>query len=299
MSPLSSGVFAPVLTPFHADLSVDGGRFLALCRRLLDEGCHGLVLFGTTSEANSLSLEEREGLLAVLIEGGVDAGQLIVGTGLCAIPETVRLTGHAVGLGCAGVLMLPPFFYKGISDEGLFAAYAEVIERVADDALHLYLYHIPKVSGVAISAELITRLREAYPKTVIGIKDSSGDWHNTRMLLEDFPGFRVFPGNELLMLDALRLGAVGCITATANVNAAGLARLYADWRGESAEGLQETASSVRRAVQSQAMVPALKQIIARRLGDDGWLTLRPPFVGLDEEQAGALFTALEGAGFTI
>jgi 4-hydroxy-tetrahydrodipicolinate synthase len=298
MSTLSSGVFAPVLTPFHADLSVDSGRFLTLCRRLLDEGCHGLVLFGTTSEANSLSLEEREGLLEVFIEGGVDAGQLIVGTGLCAIPETVRLTGHAVGLGCAGVLILPPFFYKGISDEGLFAAYAEVIERVADDALRIYLYHIPKVSGVAISAELITRLREAYPKTVIGIKDSSGDWQNTRMLLEDFPGFRVFPGNELIMLDALRLGAVGCITATANVNAAGLANLYAGWRGEGAEGLQETASAVRRAVQSQAMVPALKAIIARRNKDDGWLTLRPPFVGLDEERAGALFAALEGAGFT-
>ena len=297
MTDLSTGVFAPVLTPFHGDLSPDSGRYLALCRRLLDEGCHGLVLFGTTGEANSLSLGEREGLLDVLIEGGVDAGQLIVGTGLCAIPETVRLTGHAVGLGCAGVLMLPPFFYKGMSDEGLFAAYAEVIERVADERLRIYLYHIPQVSGVAINAALISRLREVYPKTVIGIKDSSGDWRNTRALLEDFPGFRVFPGNELIMLEALRLGAVGCITATANVNAAGLARLYAGWRDESAEGLQETASAVRRAVQSQAMVPALKQIIARRHGDDGWLTLRPPFVGLDEEQAGALVAALEGIGF--
>lgn len=298
MTNLSTGVFAPVITPFHADLSIDSGRFLTLCRRLLDEGCHGLVLFGTTSEANSLSLEEREDLLDALIEGGVDAGRLIVGTGLCAIPESVRLTGHAVGLGCAGVLMLPPFFYKGMSAAGLFAAYAEVIERVADERLRLYLYHIPKVSGVAISAELITRLRDAYPKTVVGIKDSSGDWDNTRALLEDFPGFRVFPGNELIMLDALRLGAVGCITATANVNAAGLAALYADWRDESAERLQETASAVRRAVQSQAMVPALKQIIARRHEDDGWLTLRPPFVGLDEEQAGALFAALEGVGFS-
>ncbi len=297
MTDLPAGVLAPVLTPFHQDLSPDSGRFLALCRRLLDEGCDGLVPFGTTSEANSLSIEERMDLLDALVEGGVDAGRLIVGTGLCAIPDSVRLTSHAVGLGCAGVLMLPPFYYKGMSDEGLFQAYAEIIERVADDSLRIYLYHIPQVSGVAITAGLIGRLRDAYPHSVIGIKDSSGEWDNTRMLLEDFEGFRVFPGSELIMLDALRLGAVGCITATANVNAAGLARLYADWRDETADDLQEAASAVRRAVQSQAMVPALKAIIARRDGDDAWLALRPPFVGLDDGQADALFAALEEAGF--
>lgn len=297
MTALPVGIFAPVLTPFHEDLSVDKGRFLALCRRLLDEGCHGLVLFGTTSEANSLSLEERIALLDVLVDGGVDADKLIVGTGLCAFPESVRLTRHTVGLGCAGVLMLPPFFYKGMSDEGLFRSFAEVIERVADDRLRLYLYHIPKVSGVAISPELIGRLRDAYPQTVVGIKDSSGDWENTRMLIEDFPGFCVFPGNELIMLDALRLGAVGCISATANVNAPGLARLYAQWRDDEADELQKAATAVRHAVQSQVMVPALKQIIARRDGDDGWLTLRPPFVGLDKERADALFAALDATGF--
>ena len=292
-----NGVFSPVLTPFHGDLSPDPERFVALCRRLIDEGCHGLVPFGTTSEANSLSIEEREGLLEALVEGGVDPALLIVGTGLAAIPDTVRLTRHAVGLGCAGVLMLPPFYYKGMSDEGLFAAYAEVIERVADERLAIYLYHIPKVSGVAISPKLIGSLRDAYPDTVIGIKDSSGDWDNTRMLLEDFPGLRVFPGSELIMLEALRLGAVGCITATANVNARGLARLYAGWEGEGADDLQEAASSVRRAVQSQAMVPALKAIVARRIKDDGWLTLRPPMIGLDENQTTALFAALDEAGF--
>ena len=297
MSDLSTGVFAPVITPFHTDLSPDTERFTALCRKLIGEGCDGLVPFGTTSEANSLSIEERMDLLEAAIEGGVAASRLIVGTGLSAIPETVRLTSHAVGLGCAAVLLLPPYYYKGMSDQGLFRAYDEVIERVADDALRIYLYHIPKVSGVAISPELITMLRKAYPDTVIGIKDSSGDWDNTRMLLEDFPGLRVFPGNELIMLDALRLGAVGCITATANVNAAGLARLYAGWQGDDADSLQADVSSVRRAVQSQAMIPALKQIIARRDGDDGWLTVRPPFVGLDEDQTNALFAALDEAGF--
>ena len=297
MTNLPAGVFSPVLTPFHEDLTPDRERFVALCQKLIDEGCDGLVPFGTTSEANSLSIEEREDLLEALVEGGMDAGGLIVGTGLAAIPDTVRLTRHAVGLGCAGVLMLPPFYNKGMSDEGLFAAYAEVIERVADDRLRVYLYHIPKVSGVAITPGLIGKLRDAFPDTVIGIKDSSGDWDNTRMLLEDFPGLQVFPGSELIMLDAMRLGAVGCITATANVNAQGLARLYAGWKEEGAEALQEAASSVRRAVQSQAMVPALKAIIARRDGDDGWLTLRPPFVGLDESQTNALFAALEEAGF--
>ena len=297
MTDQPSGVFAPVLTPFHADFTVDQERFVALCRGLIDDGCDGLVPFGTTSEANSLSIDERMDLLEAMVEGGIKADALIVGTGLSAIPETVRLTSHAVGLGCAGVLMLPPFYYKGMSDEGLFAAYGEVIERVADDSLRVYLYHIPKVSGVAITPGLIARLRDAYPDTVIGIKDSSGDWDNTRMLLEDFEGFRVFPGSELIMLDALRLGAVGCITATANVNPAGLARLYAGWRGDGADGLQEAASAVRRAVQSQAMVPAPKAIIARRDGDDAWLTLRPPMTGLDQNQTTALFAALDGADF--
>ncbi len=291
------GLFAPVLTPFRDDLDPDAGRFASHCRRMLDDGCNGLVLFGTTGEANSLAADERVALLEAAVAAGIDPARLLVGTGLCAIPETVRLTAHATGLGCAGVLMLPPFFYKGMSDDGLYRAYAEVIERVGDDRLRVYLYHIPKVSGVDVTFGLIEQLLASYEATVVGIKDSSGDWDNTRGLLERFAGLTVFPGNEMYLLEALRRGAAGCITATANINAAGLRRLCDNWQTPDAEALQDAATSVRRAAQTQPVIPGLKEVVARVSGDDGWLNLRPPFVGLDEVAAAALFSALADAGF--
>ena len=290
-----SGVFVPVLTPMRGDLGPDTGRFVAHCRRLLDQGCHGLAILGTTSEANSLSADERTALLEAVVGAGVAPGKLIVGTGMCAFPDTVRLTDHAVGLGCAGVLMLPPFYYKGVSDEGLFAAYSEIIERVGDERLRIYLYHIPKVSGVGIGLELIERLVKAYDSQVIGIKDSSGDWTNTQALLRAFPGFGTFAGTEEYLLATLRGGGAGCITATANVNATAIRALYDDWRSARADGLQEQVTAVRRAIQTKPMIPALKRILAR--GDDGWLNLRPPLVGLSDGEADQLFAALDAAAF--
>jgi 4-hydroxy-tetrahydrodipicolinate synthase len=293
------GVFAPVLTPFRQDLSPDTGRFVSFCRSLLDEGCHGLVLFGTTSEANSLALEEREALTEAVIEAGIPPAKLMVGTGLCALPETVRLTRHAVELGCGGTLMLPPFYYKGMSDAGLYRAFAEVIERVGDARLRVYLYHFPKVSNVPLSLDLIERLVTDYGETVVGIKDSSGDWQNTSAMLERFPGFGVYPGNEVLMLAALRGDSPGCITATANIGARLIRRLYDAWETADADELQARVTAVRQAAQSQPLIPGLKRVLARRMDDDGWLNLRPPFVGLDDVDAGALFAALREAGFDL
>src|SRR5436853_4892655 len=192
--PRLSGVLAPVLTPFRSDLSPDAARFVRHCRWLLAQGCAGLAVFGTTSEANSLSVEEREALLEQLLGEGIEAGRLLPGTGCCAISDTVRLTRAAVRAGCAGVLMLPPFYYKGVSDEGLFRAFAEVIERVGDARLRVYLYHIPPVAQVGFSGNLIGRLLAAYPRAIAGMKDSSGDWSNTKAMLDAFAarGFDVF-----------------------------------------------------------------------------------------------------------
>ena len=189
------GIFAPTLTPMHSDLSPDTGRWIEHCRRLLQAGCHGLCPFGTTSEANSFSVDERIDMLEELVDADVPAHQLIPGTGCCALTDTVRLTAHSVNLGCAGVLMLPPFYYKGMSDDGLFRSYAEVIERVGHPKLRIYLYHIPPVSQVGISLDLIERLVTTYPDTVVGIKDSSRDWNNLHALLTNFPGFNVFTGS--------------------------------------------------------------------------------------------------------
>src|SRR6266496_2901196 len=179
------GVLAPVVTPFNADLAPDSQRFIAHCKWLLSQNC-GLAVFGTNSEANSLSLEERLNLLDELVAAGVDPSRMMPGIGCCSIMETVKLTKQAVGNGCAGVLMLPPFYYKGVSEEGLYRHYSEVVQRVGDARLKIYLYHIPPVAVVGITPGLVERLLKAYPSAIAGMKDSSGDWNNTKIFLDAF-----------------------------------------------------------------------------------------------------------------
>jgi 4-hydroxy-tetrahydrodipicolinate synthase len=223
------------------------------------------------------------------------------GTGHCAFPDTVALTRHAVQLGCAGVLMLPPFYYKGVSDEGLFRSYAEVIERVGDDRLRIYLYHIPPVAQVPISLALIERLLKAYPGTVAGIKDSSGDWANTSAMLEQFQphGFDVFAGSEAFLLRALRGGGMGCITAAANVNPGPIARLARGWQQPDADDQQAALNAVRAVFQQFPMIPALKAAIAHYSNDPAWRLVRPPLVELDDAQRHSLVEALSSVGFAM
>jgi 4-hydroxy-tetrahydrodipicolinate synthase len=295
------GVLAPVLTAFGPDLAPDAARFTRLCKWLLAEGCAGLAVFGTTSEANSLSVDERERLLEHLLAEGVDPARLVPGTGACALPDAVRLTRAAVRAGCAGVLMLPPFYYKGVSDEGLFRSFAEVVERVGDDRLRVYLYHIPPVAQVGIGPALVERLLAAYPRAIAGMKDSSGDWENTRKMIELFgrSGFDVFAGSERFLLPTLRAGGVGCITASANVNARAIAGLHRAWESDDADRLQGGLDAVRGALEKHPVIPALKAVVARFTGDSAWGTLRPPLVPLAEERAEALVAELKGLGFEM
>jgi 4-hydroxy-tetrahydrodipicolinate synthase len=294
------GVLAPVVTPFRAGLAPDPERFVRHCRWLLSQGV-GLAAFGTNSEANSLSVEERIELLDHLVGAGLDPRRMMPGTGCCALPDTVRLTAHAAKLGCAGVLMLPPFYYKGVSDDGLFRSFAEVIERVGDARLRVYLYHIPPVAQVPLSVGLVQRLLRAYPGTVAGIKDSSGDWANTQAVLDAVAGapFDVFPGSETFLLRGLRAGAAGCISATANVNPGPIARLAATWQGGDAEAQQRRLDEVRAIMQGYVMIPALKAAIAHHAGDPAWATVRPPLVALTPEQSAALVARLDAAGFAM
>ena len=296
-----TGVLAPVLTPFQRDLAPDGRRFVALCRWLLSAGCTGLAPFGTTSEANSLSVDERERLLEELVGSGIDPAVLMPGTGCCALPDSVRLTRAAVRAGCGGVLMLPPFYYKGPSEEGLFRSFAGVIERVADPRLRVYLYHIPPVAQVGITARLVERLLAAYPGVVVGMKDSSGDWAHTQAMIEAFAGsgFAVFAGSERFLLQDLRAGGAGCITASANVNPAAIARLYHEWRSPGADALQEGLDAVRGTLERYPVVPALKAILAQGTADDAWRTVRPPLVELPAEGASALRAELARRGFVM
>src|SRR5213592_854275 len=296
-----SGVLAPVVTPFKRDLSPDRGRYVRHCKWLLANGCRGLAVFGTNSEANSLFVEERMVLLETLVQEGVPADRLMPGTGCCALTDSVRLTAHATALGCAGVLMLPPFYYKGVSDEGLYRNFAEVIERVGDERLQLYLYHIPPVSQVAITLGLIDRLLSKYPGIVAGLKDSSGDWNNTKAMLDAFAkqGFDIFAGSEVFLLDNMRHGGKGCITATGNVNPGPIANLYKSWRSHDADKLQAGISATRKIVQKQPMIPALKAIVAHFGNDAAWKTCRPPLVELTANQEEELIRDLKAVGFTM
>jgi 4-hydroxy-tetrahydrodipicolinate synthase len=299
--PRLAGVLAPLLTPFAPDLAPDAGRLVRHARWLLSHGCAALAPFGTTSEANSLSAGEREALLEALLEGGVAPGRLMPGTGCCALTDTVRLTRHAVARGCAGVLVLPPFYYKGVSDDGLFRSFAEVIERVGDSRLRVYLYHIPPVAQVPLGPKLVERLLSAYPSAIAGIKDSSGDWANTRTLLDAFAstGFEVFVGSERFLLANLRHGGVGCITATGNVNAAAIDRLYREWRTDHAEALQDQVNAVRSVVERAPVIPALKEIVAHHSGEPSWRTVRPPLSTLAAGQGSAIIAGLGELGFEM
>ena len=288
------GVLAPVLTPFKADLSPDARRLARFCRWLLDHGCAALAPFGTTSEANSLSLGERESLLEAILEEGVPADRLLPGTGACALTDAVRLTAQAVRHGCAGVLMLPPFYYKAVSEDGFFRFFAEVIERVGDARLKIYLYHFPPVAHVGFSPKLVERLLHAYPRTVVGMKDSSGDFGNTKTMLELFAGagFDVFVGSERFLLAGMRQGGAGCISATANVNAGAIDRLYRAWRLPEAETLQAQVDAMRGAAEKVPLIPGLKAIVAHHSGDPEWLQVRPPLVALARAQGDALLADL-------
>src|SRR6266699_5242821 len=296
-----SGVLAPVVTPFKRDLSPDRERYVRHCKWLLAHGCRGLAVFGTNSEANSLSVDERMVLLETLIQEGVPAAVLMPGTGCSALTDSVRLTAHAVALGCGGVLMLPPFYYKGVSDEGLYRNFAEVIERVGDERLQLYLYHIPPVSQVPLSLGLIERLLGKYPGIVAGVKDSSGDWSNTKAMLDNFAkgGFDVFAGSEEFLLANMRHGGKGCITATGNINPGPIDNLYRNWRSPDAERQQAAITATRKIVQKQPMIAALKAAVAHFGNDPQWKTLRPPLIELNPAQERDLISELKANGFSM
>src|SRR5947207_8411810 len=332
------GVLAPVVTPFKDDLSPDRERFIAHCKWLLSQNC-GLAVFGTNSEANSLSMEERATLLDELVAAGVDPLRMMPGTGCCSLMETVKLTTQAVEHGCAGVLMLPPFYYKDVSEEGLYRYFSEVVQRVGDARLKIYLYHIPPVAVVGITTGLVERLLAAYPNAIAGMKDSSGDWNNTQTFLDAFAksGFDVFVGSESFLLANLRNDGVGTISATANVNPAAIHSVFAEATtrqeagsasgprrttgkykggklpsslksqgdepaGLDLESLQARLNVVREVFSSRkfpSMIAALKQAMAIYADDPAWRTVRPPPVELTPEQTKTLAVELKAISFTM
>jgi len=277
----ASGVMTAVLTPMHEDLRANIPLLAAHCWGLLEAGCSGLLLLGTTGEANSFTTSERRAILQGVLESGIPADRLMVGTGCCATGDTVALTAHALSLGVRRALVLPPFYYKKVSDDGLFDAFAADIEQIADDRLQLFVYLIPQMTGIQIGADLMERLHAAYPKTIAGLKDSSGQWPSTQVLCQRLgAAIDVMVGTEALMLRAMAAGASGCITALGNVAARDIVELYRQRTTPQAAELQASLDAIRASFERESLIPALKARLADACGEPSWRSVRPPLRSL-------------------
>lgn len=295
------GVIAPILTPFNDDLSVATDLFVAHAHWLLGQGCAGLAPFGTTGEALSVGIDERIAAVRALVDGGIAPQRLIPGTGLSNVADTARLSRACLEMGCRAVMTLPPFYYKAVDEDGLFAYFERLVAAIGPDA-RIFLYHIPPVAVVGIPPSLAARLHASFPEEIIGIKDSSGDWENTRKLL-GIDGLIVYPGSELPLLEALALGAPGCISATANLNARGIADVVELFdRGDSraAEVAHQAVKRLRLLLQEHGPIPAQKRLLALASGDQRWAMVRPPLRAMSQEAGVELAGRLEReAGFVL
>ncbi|MDG2404351.1 MAG: dihydrodipicolinate synthase family protein [Paracoccaceae bacterium] len=295
---MSSGkieLFVPATTIFQEDLSVDTSRFVNHAKALLANGAHGLAPFGSTSEANSLTLKERMTALESLLKANILASQLIPGTGCCATADTITLSSHATKLRCRGVLMLPPFFYKSVTDDGVFDAYAQVINAVGPD-LKVYLYHIPQMSGVSITIPLIERLISTFGGQIVGLKDSSGDWKNTASIIKNFPELDVYSASESLIPENMAAGGAGCISATSNVNPRGIRALIDGLNGPNQLTLHDNVSRVREIFECLPLIPAIKSAIASQYGDNNYSLVRPPLVALGSSHSEDIAKAVHISG---
>jgi 4-hydroxy-tetrahydrodipicolinate synthase len=280
------GVIAAVLTPLNDDLSPDFVEHAAHCRRLLSEGCDGLSPLGTSGEGNSFSVRERIDIVESLLKNGLSADILLPGTGASSIPDTIALTRHALSVGVTSVLMVPPFYYKGVSEDGLYAAYSRVVEGVGDDRLRVVLYHIPPVTAVPIGYGLVERLRAAFPDIFAGVKDSSMDFGNMSGYVDRFPGFAVLSGGEPLVKPILEYGGAGSITGCSNIIAPDLATITRHWKDPSKStevmAAHHRAAKARTVVIQKPNIAVMKTLLAQRTGRASWRNVRPPLVPLDD-----------------
>ena len=295
------GVIAPILTPFNDDMSIAIDLYVEHARSLLQQGCAGITPFGTTGEALSVGIDERIAAIQALVDGGIEPGCLIPGTGLSNVADTARLSGACLEIGCNGVMTLPPFYFKDVSEHGLYDYFVALLEAIGEKA-RIYLYHIPPVAVVGIPVSLASRLHKEFPERIVGIKDSSGDKGNTMDLL-GIDGLIVYPGSEMYLLEALDHGAAGCITATANMNADHVARVircYDEGDSGQAHALHETVKDVRLAIQAKGPIPAQKRLLAIATGDSRWANVRPPLQAMSEDDGLALAESLwQDYGFEL
>ena len=297
MSFTIQGVYCAAATPLKSDGTPDLDLFGKHTKALIDEGCHGIAMLGSTGEANSFGVRERMDLVDAALKGGTLPEQLIPGTSSCAVTDAVEMTRHAVQAGVKGVVLLPPFYYTAFSDESLFRFYAQIIEKVNDDRLKIVLYHIPLLTGVPISHSLIEMLVKAFPDTVVGIKDSDGKIENMHAISARFPGFGVLAGADPLLLPVLQGGGAGCITASSNVVARELRVVYDNWnnpaKADEVKAAQDVIVAWRNLTNSYTQLPTVKTMLAKRRGDMGWLNVHPPFSPLSREEAEKVWATMD------
>lgn len=297
-TPRPHGIWSASLTPLRRDLSIDVPTLIEHSRWNLARGCHGIALFGTTGEGTSFSVGERKTALEAVIAAGVPAASIMAGSGCAALTDSIELTAHAVKQGCAGVLTLPPFFFKNLGEDGLYRGISEIVERVGDTRLRMYLYNIPQLSAVKFEVKLIERLLKAYPTAIAGLKDSSGDWNSTKEYLDAFPGWGLFTGWDPHLREVVRLGGAGTISGMPNINMAGLRALYDNRTKPEGADLEAVATTLIKLVDAAPPTAGLRAVLAHYTGKESWLIRRPP-LEQNRDQENAVVAAVRATGFKL
>jgi 4-hydroxy-tetrahydrodipicolinate synthase len=290
---MEKAVYSAVLTPFKKDLSIDTKLFISHCEFLLKNNI-SLAPLGTTGEANSVSISEKIDLIKTIANSDLPKEKIIIGTGNTSFVDAALLTKTAVDNKIYSVLLLPPFYYKNVSDEGVYQYYKEIINSVKSTNLRIFLYNIPQVSGVTISIDLVNRLKKEFSDTITGIKDSSGNFENTKKYKE-IKNFIVYPGSEKFLYDGLHIGCSGCISATTNVNIEA-AKLINSFDKSEGESINKKIKAVRDVFEKYPVIPALKATKIKE--DSNWSNIRPPLVALTEQQRSNLAKDLKNLNFS-
>lgn len=291
MDPIPPGIYAAVLTPLHADLTCN---FDVLARHSLDllkRGCTGIALFGTTGEGPSFSVKERIMGLEKLVQVGCNPKKIILANGSASVPDTVELARAVLHHGCAGLLAAPPAFFKEVKEEGVISYYREIIRQTADSKLKLLLYHFPKYTGVPITLNIIEALRNEFPKIVVGIKDSDGNWPFAKAVIDTFPGFQLFVGNEQFIIDTVQHKGAGAICGVANLYPELIRSLYESGE-KNTRHHQDTIEAILKILKCGSFIPLIKAIMEKREGN-GWHRVRPPLLPLNEAELESALSKLE------
>lgn len=294
---LPAGVFTATVTPLNQDLNPDHGRLVQHIRWLLDRGNQGIALLGTTGEANSFSVDERIRLIDAVVDGGISPRQLMIGTGCCSLTDTAILTRHAHSCGAGGILLLPPFYYKGVTEQGLENYIDRLMDWVGQEDMQIYLYHFPRLSGVPWPTSLVLKLVQKYPRQIVGMKDSGGDWEHTAELLDKIPGFRIYAGSERFLLATLNAGGMGCISATTNLTSPEADQVFQAWQRGQGGQEQQRLSALREAFDGYPFIGALKALFKHYTQEAGWAFTRPPNTLLAETDTRQLLEKLQALDY--